>query len=231
MREKQLELQHTMSRKGYARLTAELKEKRNVASISRAVVWANGHRDKNGKPKNKNVAQKIVKAMAHSLFVGDDVLMSMIEGPEVNWLGNFFEEFRPWSPDFKIEASRTVWLSCFGVPLHAWNSHTSFSIGRSWGEPITLDNYTSRGLSFSSGKLQISTNFFGAINQEINVEVNGRLYPIRVVEEQFVVNNMMRGVCKCKCNGSVSINSKNLVSDKEEDDWIDTPAKDNHLAD
>ncbi|KAG5547304.1 hypothetical protein RHGRI_013100 [Rhododendron griersonianum] len=59
MRAKQLELQHTMSRKGYARLSAELKAKRKVASISRVVVWADGHRDKNGKPKNKNVAQKI----------------------------------------------------------------------------------------------------------------------------------------------------------------------------
>ncbi|KAF7151624.1 hypothetical protein RHSIM_Rhsim02G0039900 [Rhododendron simsii] len=68
MRDKQLEMQHTMSRKGYARLTAELKVKRDVASISRADVWANGHRDKDGKPKNKNVAQKIVKAMAHSLY-------------------------------------------------------------------------------------------------------------------------------------------------------------------
>ncbi|KAF7143862.1 hypothetical protein RHSIM_Rhsim05G0198600 [Rhododendron simsii] len=59
MREKQLEMQHTMSRKGYAWLTAELKAKRKVDSISRAVVWANGHRDKDGKPKNENVAQKI----------------------------------------------------------------------------------------------------------------------------------------------------------------------------
>ncbi|XP_058216030.1 uncharacterized protein LOC131327055 [Rhododendron vialii] len=59
MRRKQLELQHTMSRKGYARLTAELKTKKKKTSISRAVVWADGHRDKNGKPKNKNVAQKI----------------------------------------------------------------------------------------------------------------------------------------------------------------------------
>ncbi|XP_058189810.1 uncharacterized protein LOC131307354 [Rhododendron vialii] len=59
MRRKQLELQHTMSHKEYALLTAELKKKRKVTSISRAVVWADGHRDKNGKPKNKNVAQKI----------------------------------------------------------------------------------------------------------------------------------------------------------------------------
>ncbi|KAG5555628.1 hypothetical protein RHGRI_006319 [Rhododendron griersonianum] len=69
----------------------------------------------------------------------------------------------------------------------------------------------SKGKLPGLGKVQISTNFFGAINQGINLEVNGRLYPIRVVEEQFVVNNMIRA--------------------KEEDDWIDTPAKDNHLAD
>ncbi|KAF7129865.1 hypothetical protein RHSIM_Rhsim10G0166000 [Rhododendron simsii] len=35
------------------------KRKKNVASISRAVIWANGHRDKNGQPKNANIAQKI----------------------------------------------------------------------------------------------------------------------------------------------------------------------------
>ncbi|KAF7126805.1 hypothetical protein RHSIM_Rhsim11G0005700 [Rhododendron simsii] len=35
------------------------KAKRNVASIIRVVVWAERHRDKNGKPKNRSVAQKI----------------------------------------------------------------------------------------------------------------------------------------------------------------------------
>ncbi|XP_058187994.1 uncharacterized protein LOC131304674 isoform X2 [Rhododendron vialii] len=59
MRQKQLKLQHTMSRKGYARLTAELKKKKNVPSISRAVVWADGHKNKNGQPANKKIAQKI----------------------------------------------------------------------------------------------------------------------------------------------------------------------------
>lgn len=31
-------------------------------------------------------------------------IKSMIKGPEVNWLGNFFEEFREWSPNFVIDA-------------------------------------------------------------------------------------------------------------------------------
>ncbi|KAI8562370.1 hypothetical protein RHMOL_Rhmol03G0031200 [Rhododendron molle] len=85
-----------------------------------------------------------------------EAMMSMIEGPEVNWLGNFFEEFRPWSPDCKIEASRTyclvklLWCSSACVEF----SDTFFSIGRSWGEPITLDDYTS---DQKKGILRITT--------------------------------------------------------------------------
>ncbi|KAF7148533.1 hypothetical protein RHSIM_Rhsim03G0123400 [Rhododendron simsii] len=57
MRKTQLELQHTMSRKGYARLTAELKAKK--LKTSRVAVWATGHRKKDGRPSNTTVAQKI----------------------------------------------------------------------------------------------------------------------------------------------------------------------------
>lgn len=34
---------------------------------------------------------------------------------------------------------------------------------------------------------------------KINLEANGRVYPIKVVEEQFVVNNLMGTTCECKC--------------------------------
>ncbi|KAH7857027.1 hypothetical protein Vadar_008194 [Vaccinium darrowii] len=37
-----------------------------------------------------------------------DDMKVMVEGPEVNWLGNFFDEFQQWSSDFAIEASRIV---------------------------------------------------------------------------------------------------------------------------
>lgn len=74
-------------------------------------------------------------------------IKSMIEGLEVNWLGNFFEEFREWSPNFVIDAFCHVWLNCYGMPLHLWNSDTFFSIGRIWGDSITLDDATSKDLS------------------------------------------------------------------------------------
>ena len=53
-------------------------------------------------------------------------------------------------------------------------------------------------LSFNIGKLLISTSNFEVINQIINLEVNGKLCIVRVVEEQ-VVNSFMQSICSCKC--------------------------------
>ncbi|KAH7845106.1 hypothetical protein Vadar_025837 [Vaccinium darrowii] len=59
MRQIQLPLQHTMSRKGYARLADEMKGESKISSISRAKVWAEGHKKKNGQPSNTIVKEKI----------------------------------------------------------------------------------------------------------------------------------------------------------------------------
>jgi hypothetical protein len=37
----------------------------------------------------------------------------------VGWWCNWFDRFEAWSPDL-VTNQRAVWLSCFGVPLHAW---------------------------------------------------------------------------------------------------------------
>lgn len=47
-----------------------------------------------------------------------------------------------------------------------------------------------RGSSFSSGRVHIETKSFGVIDQVINLEIKGRLYPIRVVGKQIVVNKL-----------------------------------------
>ena len=78
-----------------------------------------------------------------------------------------------------------------------WNAGTFFSIGRVRGDVIALDEATSRFLSFNVGKVLIFTSNFEVINQILNLEVNGKLYPVIVVEEQ-VVNNFMQSVCSCK---------------------------------
>ncbi|KAF9598412.1 hypothetical protein IFM89_027845 [Coptis chinensis] len=53
-------LPHTCSRKGYARLEAEMKEESsNPSSISRADVWEKAHTKKNGELANDAVAMKV----------------------------------------------------------------------------------------------------------------------------------------------------------------------------
>lgn len=153
-----------------------------------------------------------------------DDLKAMVEGPEVNWLGNFFDEYQQWSPDCAIEASRTVWLDCYGVPLHLWNQDTFFNIGKMWGEPITLDDATLKGSSFSSGKVQIETKVFGVIDQVIKLEINGRLYPIRVIEKQIVVNNLTMAACDCKCKEKES-----LIKEGEKVDYEDLVGSKDHI--
>ncbi|KAI8567008.1 hypothetical protein RHMOL_Rhmol02G0087800 [Rhododendron molle] len=77
----------------------------------------------------------------------------------------------------------------------------------------------------------VSTKSFGVINQGINLEAYGRVYPIRAVEEQVVVNNLMGAICECKCKGRDSLITKNPVLDKD-DVWANEKiAEDNHLVD
>lgn len=109
------------------------------------------------------------------------------------------------------------WLNCYGVPLYLWNSDTFFGIGRIWGDSIIMDDATLKGLLFFSGKVQIFTKIFRAINAEINLEVDGRLYPIHVMEEQVESNNMMWSGCVCKCKERDNPKSKNSMQGKNED--------------
>ena len=124
-------------------------------------------------------------------------------------------------------------LNCYNVPLHLWNVGTFFSIGRVPGDVIALDEGTSRFFSFNVGKVLISISIFEVINQMINLEVNGKLYPVRVVKEQVVVNNFMQSVCTCKC-GQVKPEQFNGKDSDEEDndmynevDELAEPTRDN----
>ena len=110
----------------------------------------------------------------------------------------------------------TFVLNCYNVPLHLWNVGTFFSIGRVPGDVIALDEGTSSFFSFNVGKVLISTSNFEVINQMINLEVNGKLYPVRVVKEQ--VNSFMQSVCTGKCREVKPEQFNGKDSDEEDDD-------------
>lgn len=62
-------------------------------------------------------------------FQSKEVRDVLIKGP---WMKRWFLEVKPWRGE-PASFERFVWLSCFGVPLNAWNPLTFKQIGELWG--------------------------------------------------------------------------------------------------
>lgn len=138
---------------------------------------------------------------------------------EFAWLQDWFLEIHKWDKHRVIPPSRSVWLNCFGVPLHLWNSVTFKKIGQIWGNVLEISNDTIQETSFCVGKVLISTQTLDVINQVILVENKGVQFKIRVCEEQIVVNTILRAECNCKgCKeeGELNIEENELVNRSEQ---------------
>lgn len=159
---------------------------------------------------------------------------SMLEGRGLCWLMNWFVEVKQWTLEPSMEYSRVVWLNCYGIPLNVWNVETFYSISKLWGKVITLDEETSNKSSFAVGKVKISTNAFEIINNIVNLELNGIVYPIRVVEQHVGVTSFVKAVCECNGGSNAKLLSdsdpevksggekgENVLEDVEDDDMIE----------
>ncbi|GKV09910.1 hypothetical protein SLEP1_g21342 [Rubroshorea leprosula] len=99
------------------------------------------------------------------------------------WLGQWFEEVKPWSPS-SIAQERFVWIRCQGVPIHAWGPELFSSIGAVWGKVISLDDSTSKKIRFDIGRFLISTPIMEFISKSMSISVNGMPYTVKVMEEE-----------------------------------------------
>lgn len=144
-------------------------------------------------------------------FPSIELMQSVFDG-DLNWLMNCFAEVKKWSPDIEDVRRRNVWISCYGVPLHGWSAVTFRKIAQLWGEVITMDESTIKGLSFAAGKIMIATDKWERINESIEIEVKGKSFEVRVVEEQVVIH----GHCSI-CSFSPSESNKVDSSNSEEE--------------
>ncbi|GFS45394.1 hypothetical protein Acr_00g0095870 [Actinidia rufa] len=136
---------------------------------------------------------------------------SMFNKGKMAWLKEWFVESSEWENTNSNPCSRLVWLNCYGIPLHLWNLQTFSEIGKIWGEVIMLADDTMKNLSFAVGKVLISTAVMDSINKVVELENNGRISQIRVMEEQLVVNTVLRTDCACPgCQVEVPSLNQNL---------------------
>ncbi|GAB2292409.1 hypothetical protein Dimus_026650 [Dionaea muscipula] len=108
-------------------------------------------------------------------------------------LGAWFKEFHALEPSLKIGRDREVWIICFGVPLELWSTSTFCEIASKWGEVLAIEISTAISLSFYCGKVGILTECMEHINCTITISSDGKLFPIRIIEERVVLVNKIVG--------------------------------------
>ncbi|GAB2281176.1 hypothetical protein Dimus_015779 [Dionaea muscipula] len=103
--------------------------------------------------------------------------------------GNFLVR-RMGNRKTEFSFGREVWLSCYGVPVHAWNVSTFCRIGRYWGEVV----------------------------QKMRIMDGSIPFDIRVAEEQalFICNSDFR--CGCTCHGWEDEQLQYAEEDEDDDD-------------
>ncbi|KAG5550142.1 hypothetical protein RHGRI_015184 [Rhododendron griersonianum] len=121
---------------------------------------------------------------------------SIFNGGKMGWLKDCFLEIFKWNDTVSTQGSRLVWLNCYGIPLHVWNVATFNKIGQIWGKIISISEDSFKSLSFTVGKVLISTTTMETINQckgcvldEVkSVAQNSNGYEENIVEEMVETN-------------------------------------------
>ncbi|KAL7227601.1 hypothetical protein ACSBR1_022464 [Camellia fascicularis] len=105
------------------------------------------------------------------------------------WIYDWCETVMEGRQEVGEELERCVWIVCFGVPFNLWSVNTFTRIGSIWGEVVQVDEDTSRMRSFKCGKVKIITKSLEPINRMIQLNCNGRLYPVRVCGALEILNS------------------------------------------
>ncbi|GKV23685.1 hypothetical protein SLEP1_g33387 [Rubroshorea leprosula] len=114
---------------------------------------------------------------------GDEEEMKDLVELAPEWLGQWFEDIKPWNPTI-VARERFVWLRCQGVPAHAWGPESFATIGNVWGKFISTNDSTSKKKRFDIGKILISTLVMEFISKSMNIRVNDVPFFIKVMEEK-----------------------------------------------
>ncbi|XVE95099.1 hypothetical protein REPUB_Repub02eG0067400 [Reevesia pubescens] len=134
--------------------------------------------------KAEGVAGVSVKKISGKHFLiefDEDVARLKLLNGDWPWLSEWFSECFPWSDELVMK-TRTTWLYCEGVPLHAWNYNTFRNIGDFWGELVSIDEKTLAFEDFAHGAICITTDNLHKIDDVIDLECGGNCFPIRVYE-------------------------------------------------
>ncbi|KAL4283668.1 hypothetical protein GQ457_16G016100 [Hibiscus cannabinus] len=107
-------------------------------------------------------------------------------------LKTWFHSVEPWSANIAYE-TRCAWVSICGLPMHAWSEGSFKNIAGLWGKFVRIDAVTDEPVSFERSRVLVETGNSGRIDEKVEVEVMGKVFPIRVQEVELVRVPMVEG--------------------------------------
>ncbi|KAK2418637.1 hypothetical protein QL285_040814 [Trifolium repens] len=123
----------------------------------------------------------------------------------VGWWCTWFERFEEWSTAW-VSKQRSVWLSCHGVPLHAWGEAIFRTIGFKYGTYIGIDSGTKNMERGDVARIKIDTESVKLIDSSIMVVILGVKFCIRVMEEAGGLV-LEENSCCGRCGGGEEVRS------------------------
>lgn len=126
-----------------------------------------------------------VTPLGDNLFLLEDLEEGEMEAlleERCDWLKHWFKEVKRWRKS-DVDPERVTWLRCYSIPYHIWNPRFFEFVTATLGHYICGDDNTSRRSKMDVARLMIQTRCVVLINEVINVEVDGVLFRIKMIEE------------------------------------------------
>ncbi|KAK8571610.1 hypothetical protein V6N13_047275 [Hibiscus sabdariffa] len=126
------------------------------------------------------------------------------------WFGRVVE----WNEEDCAMGCRKVWISIFGVSIHAWSRETFERVMSHWGNVILVSEETLEPSSFERGRVLIETGVLDQIEERLELVVEGHKFPIRLSE----ANTFLRGP-RCSC-------SRDAQDSSTDSEWMENHSQD-----
>lgn len=99
-----------------------------------------------------------------------------------DWISQWFSEIYQWSSE-DVDNGRLMWLFCYGLPFHAWCLNFFKFISSLAGECMCSDEETEKHMKLDVSRLLIRTKYSMVLHETMNVEVNDKIYRIKLLED------------------------------------------------
>lgn len=136
------------------------------------------------------------------------------------WVQVCFTFIRPWKEDDVI-GRRRVWISVYGVPLHAWGRQLFRKIGNQFGKVVEIDEATLAKKDLRRGRILIDTPLLSTICRSVQFQVWNKSFDIKVLED-WGVRELEEGYSSAEVGRSPDSEQSEAESfeSSEEDDEI-----------